>query len=101
MSASVDGLMCIFNTLGEINDDDGLDMVRYFEMLLISSYSIGSQKLYKGEMGVCSAVLFVVCVALARVEMIGPQPSPGELRGLVVHPSAFLARWCGSRTSSS
>lgn len=27
VSASVDGLMCVFDTLGEINDDDGLDMV--------------------------------------------------------------------------
>ncbi|MCO5597046.1 hypothetical protein L7F22_051120 [Adiantum nelumboides] len=27
VSASVDGLMCSFNTLGEINDDEGLDMV--------------------------------------------------------------------------
>lgn len=27
VSASVDGLMCVFNTLGEINDDEGLDMV--------------------------------------------------------------------------
>ena len=30
MTASVDGLMCVINTLGEINDDDGLDMVILF-----------------------------------------------------------------------
>jgi hypothetical protein len=33
VTASVDGLMCVINTLGEINDDDGLDMVNAFLLL--------------------------------------------------------------------
>lgn len=40
VSASVDGLMCVFDTMGTINDDEGMDSVSVIAHQLGSSYMV-------------------------------------------------------------
>jgi hypothetical protein len=54
----VDGLMCVFDTVGDINDDEGMDSVRvnFHNYSAISIYVFLSRPLYL----IC--VIYIICL---------------------------------------